>query len=670
MMIKSPYNFVPAPSENEVFIPDWADQVSHDIPFSDGESGEIEFTITAETPIFIRNGHSKPADGEGPTDEFSHYIDKDGQKKYFIPATSIKGMLRNVLEIMSFGKMKIDTDIESKVYGLRDMANDEYSKKEIRNVQAGWLYQEDGHWKISPASFEGRISCRAIKVKFNLPERFLESEIAGSGKLEMLSSNISNNYNFRFEKELKKGPFKYGDLYAFAEHGNKLGRLVVYGNIGNKHYDFIFGDKTTIKYDIPDELIKNTQKTFDTIESSEFKFYKKLGEIPIFFKVENNRVKHFGLSKLYRLNNAKEVKNFTYQYKTDLDLAETIFGTTEGKGRIFVGHAKANGNVRGMTIQERVLSTPRPSFYPNYLTQPSGLEDERLFYNTYHSNSNEVKVRGFKRYPVHINTKMNGIHENENIPSSFCPLPSETSFNASIRFHNLRPIEIGAIISSLTFHGNSDSYFHSIGGAKPYGFGKVSIKLNAEDRWKKYLHQFEFWATSHRSDWLNSSQIKELMAMASNPIPNINSHLVYPKLEPTNEFTNVKKGKKYLLPYSELSSYSHKVNSKIDKNSPEIMDAEANKKLEIESILATQPRLKGEFDRFSDLSKYLNDEYGLWQGFTGENKNWIIEMIKAVNLSHKDSRKKLLTDQPWEKNIPKWLGSEQAESLRDELTKP
>jgi hypothetical protein len=41
MSIKSPYNFVPAPTEDQVFKPEWADQVSHDIPFSDGESGEI-----------------------------------------------------------------------------------------------------------------------------------------------------------------------------------------------------------------------------------------------------------------------------------------------------------------------------------------------------------------------------------------------------------------------------------------------------------------------------------------------------------------------------------------------------------------------------------------------------------------------------------------------------
>src|SRR5680860_845721 len=59
MTVKSVYNFVPAPKEDEVFKPDWAEQVSHDIPFSDGESGEIELKITAESPIFIRNGHSK-----------------------------------------------------------------------------------------------------------------------------------------------------------------------------------------------------------------------------------------------------------------------------------------------------------------------------------------------------------------------------------------------------------------------------------------------------------------------------------------------------------------------------------------------------------------------------------------------------------------------------------
>ena len=43
--VKSTYNFVPAPEEHEVFKPEWANDVSHDIPFEDGESGEIEIEL-------------------------------------------------------------------------------------------------------------------------------------------------------------------------------------------------------------------------------------------------------------------------------------------------------------------------------------------------------------------------------------------------------------------------------------------------------------------------------------------------------------------------------------------------------------------------------------------------------------------------------------------------
>ena len=68
-MITAPYNFVPL--NEKVFYPPWSDDVSHDIPFSDGESGEIELKIEAKSPIFIRNHYQ---DG----DEF--YKDKNGNK--------------------------------------------------------------------------------------------------------------------------------------------------------------------------------------------------------------------------------------------------------------------------------------------------------------------------------------------------------------------------------------------------------------------------------------------------------------------------------------------------------------------------------------------------------------------------------------------------------------
>ena len=103
-IIKAPFNFVPL--SDKVFFPDWADEISHDIPFEDGVSGTIELTLTAQTPIFVRNGHAQ-ADANENNNNYKSFS-KDPDNSYFIPATSIKGAVRNVLEIMGFGKMRVD----------------------------------------------------------------------------------------------------------------------------------------------------------------------------------------------------------------------------------------------------------------------------------------------------------------------------------------------------------------------------------------------------------------------------------------------------------------------------------------------------------------------------------------------------------------------------------
>lgn len=89
--IKAPYNFVPL--DPLVVCPDWADRVAQDVPFADGLSGHLDLTLEARTPVFVRD----PSNGE----QFCRF--PDGSPG--IPGTSIKGMLRNVIEIASFGRM-------------------------------------------------------------------------------------------------------------------------------------------------------------------------------------------------------------------------------------------------------------------------------------------------------------------------------------------------------------------------------------------------------------------------------------------------------------------------------------------------------------------------------------------------------------------------------------
>ena len=116
-MITAPYNFVPL--NDKIFYPPWASDATlkniHDVPFEDGESGVIELEITTKSPTFIK-------DGKNPS-EFCHFINENGGKEYYIPATSIKGMIRNVLEIMSFGKIRIDESKHKKYLSVRDMTD-------------------------------------------------------------------------------------------------------------------------------------------------------------------------------------------------------------------------------------------------------------------------------------------------------------------------------------------------------------------------------------------------------------------------------------------------------------------------------------------------------------------------------------------------------------------
>ncbi len=99
-----PYNF--APVSSWFFRPGWADQVSSDIPFEDGISGRIDYELTNSSPLCV--GHRvEMADKSG----VKHLIwEKDHEGRYVIPGSSVKGMLRNALEIVSFCRMSFFHD--------------------------------------------------------------------------------------------------------------------------------------------------------------------------------------------------------------------------------------------------------------------------------------------------------------------------------------------------------------------------------------------------------------------------------------------------------------------------------------------------------------------------------------------------------------------------------
>ena len=237
---------------------------------------------------------------------------------------------------------------------------------------------------------------------------------------------------------------------------------------------------------------------------------------------------------------------------------------------------------------------------------------------------NDAKLSGWKHYPVHKEGEVINNTGTEKVATKFSPLRAGAEFVLKIRLHNMRKVEIGALLSALTFH-NTTNTFHSIGMAKPLGYGKVKFEITDISDFEKlrtqnqteYLKSFEAYMRAKDVNWEN--QAKELIAMSSEQNNSGSSELAYMKMETNgiNEFVEAKKAKEALLEYSKLSGIQYNPGFILlaSKN-----DIEAYKKKQIqENKIYIRP----------DIEE-------LYKTKISKNKKAFIEKCKNVNLELKE----------------------------------
>lgn len=487
-MISSPYNFVPL--NLNVFIPEWNDKVSHDIPFSDGESGIIRLKIKNLTAMHISGGKDKD------NISFPCHLMKDGKRQYFIPATSIKGMIRSVAEVLSFAKLN---QYNEDYFGYRIFMNpksEDYKRyhQEMEDPLCGFLTMEndENHGTVLKIHSCGK------------PERV---EISQLSKID-------------FESEGKT--------------------LVKSGEMHGKKHEHLFGPKSGEIFIVPSEVEKQFRTIYKPNRDFEtkWKILKNGGELPVFFHLDHDgKVKHLGLSKNYRLPYLKNVKEGINQTCKNVkgrkvegyDMIETLFGYTNSakenaslKGRVQFGHAFTQDVIEDDSLFEvkGVLGQPQASFTPLYLKQKNTGS-----FASY--NDPDLEIAGRKRYRVHANDVITNVpagNGNEGVTSTLMLIPAGHTFELAIAVHNLKPAEIGLLLSALTFH-NTSSAHHNLGMAKSYGYGKIAvqdIKLDGfeSDDISSYLKAFEwqmcnFTIATQSVEWSQSEQVRKLVSIAS-----------------------------------------------------------------------------------------------------------------------------------------------------------
>lgn len=581
--IDAPYNFVPL--SRWVYSPPWADLVSHDVPLQEGLSGSVAFTFTARTPILVGGKH-----GRDEAVAFFRLLDS----RVAIPGTSIRGMVRNVVEIASFGKMRL---VDERRLGVRDLtagARKFYGDLMSRNhgdrngpfeprTKAGWLRYDGAkeQWIITPCQF-ARIDHSDLRtlggVSFNgRPSAREKYRLwGGTNGLKVtfdpgpaVDHAHSNGKKLRYRKAGRVGS------------GSAEGMLVFTGQPGpNKHMEFVFFDEKQAQNRIvPSDVWRGFLDIHE--ETDEWGYWKNRcphGPVPVFFLEGNGQVSSLGLAMMYKLAYRRTIVE-TIRHTSPLhcseasyDLAELIFGTVSEdadgalKGRVSFSHAVCEVEIGEASEIRAILNGPKPTYYPNYIRQDAESDSWRLkgdHYRTYMDG--DAEIRGWKRYPARTRAEVPPLtpeqRQNVDVQVRLCPLPAGTRFTGTMSFHNLMPEELGALLWTLTWGGNA-GLRHSIGMGKPFGFGQIEVAVQdasfaanrpgvAPPSLEALCGRFEecmdgaYRATQGGSKppqaWRDSEQIVQLFSMAD-PIreKDFPGSLRHMRIEPRNEFVAAK----------------------------------------------------------------------------------------------------------------------------------
>lgn len=611
--ISAPYNFVPL--AETVYCPDWGELVSHDLPFRDGVSGELAFRITAASPLLV--GGEQQTASESAPGRVDPFRLPDG--RYGIPGSSLKGMLRAVMEVAGFGRMRMVDDVRP---GLRDISTSyvkaAYTDRVRDKVKTGFLrISADSVIEITPCSM-ARLDHRAAEpyLKCKMP-------VFPSGKSVAEKYGIWRQHCSRQRTDPDQLSFSIeGNQATTLGQGTSVGMPVFTGQISDstrpkgKRWDFVFyderaGERFTVNpLDWSDFLAIHGDGEAEGGKRSNLPWPGYWRErcragqrVPVFYVPDGDRVRiglaympklagDFSVHDMIRHVHAEHLPDVAKAYAPDL--AELIFGTVGGeetpalRGRVSIESALAEGEPKPQAEAATILNGPKPSYFPNYLSQR--IKDEKgqietKTYATYLSTAEHPKptVRGFKRYParpdgmVAIQVLSEQQKQSNKVQVVLNPLPKGTQFKGRVVFHNLRPVELGALLWTITWGGRKDLR-HGLGMGKPFGFGQVQLELDHdrctllpndpaaglkgfdEATVQSFRDEFSTHMQSVVAGWKGTPQVSNLLAMAdpaaAERFCSAERELRHLRLDPAarvNEFIDAKKAGLALLDYAQAT---------------------------------------------------------------------------------------------------------------------
>ncbi len=515
----APYNFIPVPQRvlwaEEREPPAWR---VHDRYLDGAHSGWIDLEITTETPMFIRGpqlpeggGWGEPAARLRP----EPWATADGRP--VIPGSSLRGMLRTLVEILAFAKL---TPVSDGKPFYRSFGDDGVAKAYRDRVapdgqkpHGGFLRRSEGRrWVIQPAGGVLRVShphLTNLGLEYQAHPNYHPPWTTGDGRrLQHAKCWVRPADGDQVEAITLDPPDD--------PQGWQPGVLVLTGSMKGKDAEFVLLDPPGSAHDdpvpVPEQLWRRFHDLDQLTQWQEQAFPKgeppggrrphdghlRDGE-PVFYLLnqavvdehDNPRGLVFlGRARMFRLPydfSPRDLLPAEHRTEGDgrVDLAEAIFGRVGPQGdaiksRVAVQDCVGAGPADPAywyepVIEPETLAAPKPTTISHYLAQDGTKQrDERTTYlrveQATDPDGKPTMIRGHKLYwhrwdgnLSQVGTPKPGRQPSSGISTVIQPVKAERTFTGRIRFDNLTDLELGALLGVLEL---PDVCRHKLGMAR------------------------------------------------------------------------------------------------------------------------------------------------------------------------------------------------------------
>lgn len=483
--VRAPYNFIPL--SDKILLPyDSVESLpAHDRIDPSLKTGEICVTMVADTPVFVSDG-----------DKNDPHFFRGSNGKYMIPGSTIRGMVRENMQILGFGLMRPGEDLEDIQIFFRDFASASGSRDDplkkyycaalgIKQmpmpsgrpkaipqlVKSGYLKKEKGKYKIYPS-----------KGSYMLVRRD-HPGVRCFGTEDARTENVYYRAEGDRVKEIRpavgeKNGLRRGTLLYTGKPvrswNRQTGRLEDHPN----HLYLIpeadwSAQPLTLDEDDVLSYMEDFEKRRNVLGRNRNFWNLPLEgrEKPVFYVQYEGHV-YFGMSRFLRIGYRYPLScGLPESHKAGmdkLDFPRAILGYVSKnsgsyRSRVSFGDFAADGEAYEMPLISMILGEPKPSYYPGYVVGGK------------HYNHEDFRLRGYKQYWL---KEVEATDDNgkPRAATTIRPLPRGTKFSGTIRYKNLTEAELGLLLWCLRLEKGC---YQSVGMAKPYGYGRMRLTIDA-----------------------------------------------------------------------------------------------------------------------------------------------------------------------------------------------